>query len=867
MPVVSAARRVLSKCVTAGAAVLFVVASAGAQQSGGGDDTPTWSTRAVGPARTIAVHGRRGMMVGYATGGLEAWAYPLELFRDYRITMRVPSSGRTFRGEELLSRIDVEPGATTRVYLGPGFVLRERIFLPLDEPAGIVTYSVTGVPDLEVRVQAAAVFDLMWPVSLSGQGMRWNSAANAYQLHEPQRGLNALIGSPEAIAHAETFNTVREGEGIGDIDLTLRAKRDAAAHFAWVLTRANDDAGLAQLLAARSKLEQQSAAHARDVLQTAVRIETPDEDVNRALRWDALALDEAWACNDDLGCGYVGGYGASHAQRRPQYAWFFAGDGLVAASAAMDAGAMEQARDELEFILRYQDAKSGMIWHELSQSAGWVDWAGKYPYMFVHVDISFDFLAAAARYVRVSGDRAFLEKHRDGIEAAYRYCASLVDADTALPRIPADKSGGNEQQALRDDLGLSTSWVSAAEGYAEMAALLDEPQQSAQAHQLAERARAGITARYWDAERGFWISGHRGDGSAFTELRSTNAATLDLHVFSAAQGEAVLRRTAGADFETDWGMRSVSTQSPGYDAESYAQGSVRPVSTASWSAALWSAGRSAQAFALWRTLIPLHGLDAPGHAHEVLSGDVLRPQRESVPEQTWSTAGVLQATLEGLLGIEVDGLQRTLRFAPRLPAQWNFVRVGQLRLPRAEAALALERKENEMTLTIHNDGEPFTMEFAPELRLGARLGRVTLDGHTVAAQPESDAHHTQAHMRFKVVHGESHLTMESEGGISVWWPAPETRVGDASHGIFVTDLRLEDGQLKMEADVPGDRASVVYLDTAEKPLHAEGGELHAVGGRRSVLQIPASGDAAPGYRHVSVSVQLNRAAQTRRARR
>jgi glycogen debranching enzyme len=677
--------------------VLAAAVTAKPQQAGGREGgTLHWSTRAVGPTRTLSVHGRRGMMIGQATGGLEAWAYPFEIFRDYRISIRVPSTGQVFRGEELLGRIDVEPEATTRVYLGPGFVLRERIFIPLDQPAGIVTYTVTGASDIEIRVQAAAVFDLMWPASLSGQGMRWDRVANTYIFSEPQRKSRALVGSPDTIAHADAFNTVRDRDGIGDIDLTLFAARNSEAHFAWLLAptgTSENTTALGQLIAARDTLESQSAAHARSVLNTAVRIETPDEDVNRALDWDALALDQAWACNDDLGCGYVGGYGASHAQRRPQYAWFFAGDGLVAANAAVDAGALEQARAELEFILRYQNAANGMIWHELSQSAGWVDWSGKYPYMFAHVDISFDFLTTAARYIRASGDLAFLRKHSDGIEAAYRYCASLIDPATALPRIPTDKLGGNEQQALRDDLGLSTNWVSAAEGYAEMTALLGEREKSEQARQMATRARAAIAERYWDAGRGFWINGHRGDGSTFTEKRSTNAAALELRLFTAAQRDSTMRTVSGADFQTDWGLRSVSAQSPGYNAESYAQGSVWPVNTAEWATTLWRAGRSAQAFALWHTLIPLHQLDALGHVHEVLSGDVFRPQRESVPEQTWSTAGVLQATIVGLLGIEVDGLQRTLHFSPRLPAQWNFMRVEQLQLPRADVALDFERKE------------------------------------------------------------------------------------------------------------------------------------------------------------------------------
>ena len=112
-----------------------------------------------------------------------------------------------------------------------------------------------------------------------------------------------------------------------------------------------------------------------------------------------------------------------------------------------------------------------MLWHELSQSAGLLDWAGRYPYMYVHVDISFDYLSAVARYVRASGDVDFLTAHWSAIESAYGYCKSLLDPADGLPRIPSTKEGGNEQDRLTDDLSLSVSWMSAAKGYAQMAAM------------------------------------------------------------------------------------------------------------------------------------------------------------------------------------------------------------------------------------------------------------------------------------------------------------------------------------------------------------------------------------------------------------
>ena len=124
-----------------------------------------------------------------------------------------------------------------------------------------------------------------------------------------------------------------------------------------------------------------------------------------------------YGVNPNLGCGLAAGYGPSRIARRPQYDWFFAGDGMVDLPVMLAAGQYTRGREELEFILKYQDQKTGMIWHELSQSAGWIDW-NRYPYMFVHVELTFDFLSAVEQYFSVTGDRDFLVAHWPAIQSA-----------------------------------------------------------------------------------------------------------------------------------------------------------------------------------------------------------------------------------------------------------------------------------------------------------------------------------------------------------------------------------------------------------------------------------------------------------------
>ena len=79
-----------------------------------------------------------------------------------------------------------------------------------------------------------------------------------------------------------------------------------------------------------------------------------------------------------------------------------------------------------------------------------------YPYMFVHVDISFEYLRGFADYVKASGDEAFLKEQWPGIQAAYRYCQSILDSSTGLPQIPAGREGA---EAFFASMGFATSMI------------------------------------------------------------------------------------------------------------------------------------------------------------------------------------------------------------------------------------------------------------------------------------------------------------------------------------------------------------------------------------------------------------------------
>ncbi len=756
-----------------------------------------WSTDSTGPRRFISVHGRRAAIFGYSQGysndGLEVWAYPLQIIRSFRVTLRQQGATTGIDGQSLLRRIIYSPEAVTRIYAGPDFIVHEKLFVPLDEPGAVIRYEVQSARPVDIEIRFIPVLDLMWPGSIGGQEVVWNSATSAYFLSEPTHRFTASVGSPDIVAHDETPNSAQHVGNTTGLAFTIRAggghntvrviiAGDGPGHDASVMAR--------KLLDEGASLEKAAVEHYSDLLSRVLQIETPDADTNRALAWSEIALDQAWVCNPDLGCGLVAGYGPSRNARRPQYDWFFAGDGMVAIRALLADGQYGRARQELEFILKYQDQKSGMIWHELSQSAGWLDW-GKYPYMYLHVDLTFDFLNTVGDYFSATGDQDFVKAHWPSIQSAYDYCRSLRDPKQGLPRIPSEKQGEREQDALSDELALSASWAGASQAFADLAAATGHGAAAEEARASSEQASLAIPERYWDERQQSWITGYTRSGTplldrAIGPIRISGRLLLPL-----ARSELLVDQFAASDFQADWGTRGRASSASTYDPNSYAGGSVWAIGTSGMAATFWAEHRPATALPIWSALIPWTSLDSLGHMHEALAGDYYHEELESVPEQTWSSAAFFTATVSGLLGIQVDGVSNRATLAPHLPPNWNVITLRNLQVGGSEISVSVVRSANEIRLQMQNEGAPVEIVFDPEIPFGAKLRSAQLGKRSIAATLEPHPQDTHARVEFRLPHGNKLLTIGYTGGVAIIPEPPQLMIGEPSKAIKITGINLK----------------------------------------------------------------------------
>src|SRR5205814_2318307 len=121
-------RRILRTRFLVAAPVFFLMALAGASRA----QEPKHSlelSRAVRPWEFLPVTGMRAGLLGNESGRMEAWVYPLKIFRDFHLKFH--TEGRVLAAEGLARTVTVRPESATILYAGDTFRVSETFFIPV----------------------------------------------------------------------------------------------------------------------------------------------------------------------------------------------------------------------------------------------------------------------------------------------------------------------------------------------------------------------------------------------------------------------------------------------------------------------------------------------------------------------------------------------------------------------------------------------------------------------------------------------------------------------------------------------------------------------------------------------------------------
>jgi glycogen debranching enzyme len=743
------------------------------------------------PVRTwefLPIVGTRAGLFGNESGQMEAWVYPLKIFRDFRLTFHV--DGRALPAESLVRTLIVHPESATLVYAGDNFSVRETFFVPVREPGAALWFDVETEQPLEIEASFVGDFQLEWPAGLGGTFLDWDDSQHAFVFGEEQKKFFALVGSPSASGHSLAYQTNFSASERNSLRLGVTAKgKDSkiVVIAASMQGRADAQSNYQHMAASYRELLRESAQYYSDYLDRTVNLTLPDVQLQQAYDWSRISVIQGLATNPFLGTGLVAGYRTSGTSQRPGFAWFFGRDSLWTSFALNSAGDFATTRTALEFVGKFQ-REDGKIPHEISQGASFVPWFTDFPYGYASADATPLYIIAANDYVVRSGDVEFARHKWDSLWKAYQFLRSTYDPQN-FPQNFAFGHGwveGGPLLPVKTEFYQSGLGLEALRALANLALLAGKADIGKELQSAFDRQKPAFNQTFWSPEKKAFAFALDQQNRRVDELSVLTTVPAWFGLTDQDKTEATIQQLAEADHQTDWGMRIISNRSALYNGSGYHFGSVWPLFTGWASVGEYRYHQAFPAYANLRAnaLLALDG--SLGHVAEVLSGDYYQPLSTNSPHQVWSAAMVVSPILRGLLGIEADAQNHTITFAPHVPAEWKSFSVDNLRVGTAVVSVSYQKTPGTVTFEVKRTGAgDCALELSPALSLRSSVASVDLNGHALPFHVSSTASDQHVTVRFPVAEGTDTIRIHLKNDFGLGFSSALPPLGSPSQGLRV----------------------------------------------------------------------------------
>lgn len=757
---------------------------------------PVELTRAARPTVYFDAVGRKSAIFGHENGVFESWVFPMKLFHDARISIKVDGQDTPVEFADNIERIIARPESTTLIASNQLFTLRATFFSPIDEAGSIILLDADSPRALTVTVSFVPDMKPMWPAGLGGQSAGWRDDLKAFVISESRRKYNAFFGCPAA---TKGIATPAHQLADGALRFDIRIDPQAAKQNYYPLIIAAGFNGRQPVIDLYNRLAasvadqyQKTFNHYRRLRDEMLSVETPDAKLNLAFEWAKAAMDKGMVDNPDLGLGLVAGWGATGNGARPGFGWFFGGDAAINSYAMTGYGDFDSMRAAFKFLAKYQRA-DGKITHEISQAAGMIKWFEEFPYAYYHADTTPFYIAAVYNLYRQSGDKKLIEELWPTLRKAYDFCiANDSDGDGILENSLAGLGAselGSLLENLHQDIYLAATNLEASLAMRELALVMGDKTLSDLADQKYQKAFASINELYWNQKTQKFAYALAKGGKQNEEFTAWTSVPMMFGQLDAKRIGETLNGLSSSAISTDWGVRMLANTSPAYDPIAYNNGGVWPFLTGFVTCAEYEYHRPHSGFAHIQQLANL-GLDhSLGYHPEILSGDFYRPLDESVPHQLFSTGMVITPAVRGLLGLRPDAAKQTLRFAPQLPAAWDSLRVHNYRIGSSKLTINFRRTQisNWRLEFEKSDDQELKLMLAPALPALAKVTRVTVDGKPVkftqAFYGANSSCQLEALLKRKTT-----IDIAFKDGIEFDVPTPPMQLGERTSSLKVLEV-------------------------------------------------------------------------------
>ena len=699
---------------------------------------PLGLSRPVRPWEFLPVTGTRAALFGNEVGTMEAWVYPLKIFREFHLNFL--TEGRVLPAETLARTLTVRPESATILYAGDTFKVRETLFVPIDAPGAVILLNVETEQPLEIEAVFHRDYQLMWPAALGASYLDWNSSQHAFYFGEEQRKFSAFVGSPTAAdPHAE-FQTNYAESQTSSFRLGATAKGKDSKLIVIAASMEGHDAALKtyqHLTADYAALQQEAAKYYHDYLERTVTLDLPDAQIQQAYDWARISEFQGLVTNPFLGTGLVAGYRTSGTSQRPGFAWFFGRDSFWTSLALNASGDFSTARTALAFISRFQ-REDGKIPHEISQGANFVDWFKGYPYPYASADATPLYLITMNDYVTASGDTAFAKEKWDSLWKAYEFLRSTYD-EHGFAKNQGVGHGwveGGPLLPVKTELYQTGLGIEALRALSNLAHLTGKEDASKELGKNFAEQKPLMNDAFWLADKKRFAFALDNNNHPVDETTVLSTVPMWFGLLDQPKADSMITQLADLDQQTDWGMRIISDHSPKFSGGGYHYGSVWPLFTGWAAVGEYRYHRAHPAYENLRAnaLLALDG--SLGHFSEVLSGAYYQSLSTSSPHQIWSAAMVVSPVLRGLFGLAPDAAASTLTFTPHVPADWTSFAIRNVAVGPAKIDLQYAKDLEGITLEAKlsdasSNKSSVTLDFQPAVSLRAKVPSATLNDRPV----------------------------------------------------------------------------------------------------------------------------------------
>ncbi len=818
-------------------------------------------SRAVRPWEFLPITGTKAGLLGSESGRMEAWVYPLKIFREFHVNFH--TEGHVLPAEALARTLTVRPESATITYAGDMFQVKETFFVPVREQGAVILYEVETEQPLEIEAAFHRDFQLEWPAALGATYLDWSAPQHAFYFGEEQKKFAALVGSPTATDQRAEFQTnyAEVQESSLKLGMTAKGNDKKLIVIAGSLEgRAAAEKTYAHLTADYEALWKESADYYSEYLGRTVSLELPDKQLQKAYDWSRMSLLQGLMTNPTLGTGLIAGYRTSGESQRPGFAWYFGRDSEWTSFALNAIGDFATTRAGLEFIGKFQ-REDGKIPHEISQGASFVNWFKDYPYAYASADATPLYIIAVADYVKQSGDAEFAMENWARLQKAYQFMKSTYDKQ-GLPQNFGIGHGwveGGPLLPVKTEFYQSGLCAVALRSLSNLALATRQNKLSENLQEEFEKQESLVKKSFWIAEKKRFAFALDKNDKQVDEPSVLATVPMWFGLPDAAQAAPMIQQLAEADHQTDWGMRIISNRSPLFSGGGYHYGSVWPLFTGWAAVGEYRYHQEAPAYANLRSnaLLALDG--SLGHVTEVLSGDYYQPLATSSPHQIWSAAMVVSPILKGMLGLETSAVHHSVSLTPHVPADWPGFTLRNVAAGKSRMWMSYKKSEEGITLEtgVAAGDEDCVVDFSPEVSLRASVLGVEYNGAAIPFRMETNETDEHVSVHFIVSGGTNvlRIRLRNEFGVSVKSDLPS--LGNASQGLRILSEAWTSSRDQLTLEVSG-KAGGLYKLRVWNPgeiQSVEGAEFHVGPSARSILvQIPAS--STEGYVHKAVVIHF-----------